>query len=168
MVQSIYDFEVKDLAGKTVKLADYKGRVLLIVNIASECGLTPQLGKLEKLYEKYKERGFEILAFPSNDFKQEPENNNGILQFCSDKYGVKFKIFNKDKVRGSGAQPLYKYLAVQKPLGFIKNYPIWNFHKYIIDRNGRVVDYFMPWKWPDDEKLTGSIEKCLAQRAVEN
>jgi glutathione peroxidase len=168
MTDTIYDFEVNDLAGKPVKLADYKGRVLMIVNIASRCGQTPQLKGLEELYDKYNKQGFEILAFPSNDFMQEPKEGNEIAQFCQRNYGVKFRIFEKGHVRGNGAIPLYKYLAGKTKLMFRNNYPIWNFQKYIIDRNGRVVDFFNPWRKPNYDKIAETIEKCLAQTAVNN
>jgi glutathione peroxidase len=169
MAKSIYDFEVKDLGDKTVKLSDYKGKVLLIVNIASRCGQTPQLDTLEKLYEKYRDKGFEILAFPSNEFAgQQPENGEAIQQFCSLNYGTQFKIFAKSKVKGSNAQPVYKYLAKNsKVLGF-DNYPVWNFQKYLIDRNGKVADWFNPWKLPDNDKIAEAIEKCLNMPPVEN
>ena len=162
MAKSIYDFEVKDLAGKTVKLSDYKGKVLLIVNTASGCGLTPQLDTLQKLYEKYHDKGFEILGFPSDQFAgQEPLKGEAIQEFCSVNYGVKFKIFAKNKVKGNEAQPVYKYLAEQsKVLGF-NNYPVWNFQKYLIDRNGKVADWFNPWKLPDNDKIAEAIENCL-------
>lgn len=169
MAKSIYDFEVKGLDGKSVKLSDYKGKVLLLVNIASRCGQTPQLDTLEKLYEKYRDQGFEVLAFPSNDFAgQMPEGGNAIQEFCSVNYGVKFKIFSKGKVKGSDAQPLYQYLAEETKIVFRNNYPLWNFQKYIVDRNGRVVDWFNPWKWPDSDKITEMIEKCLKEKGVEN
>ncbi len=168
MASSIYDFEVKGLNGKTVKLSDYKGKVLMIVNIASKCGNTPQLDTMQKLYEKYKSKGFEILAFPSNDFAQEPGSGGEIQEFCSVNYGVQFKIFEKNKVRGNGAQPLFKYLAAETKNALFNNYPIWNFQKYIVDRNGKVVDWFNPWKLPNDDKITETVEKCLAQKPVEN
>lgn len=168
MAKNIYDFEVKGLDGKTVKLSKYKGKVLLLVNIASQCGQTPQLDTLEKLYEKYRDQGFEILAFPSNEFSgQMPEEGSGIQEFCSVNYGVQFKIFAKGKVKGSEAQPLYQYLAKETKL-FRTNYPMWNFQKYIVDRNGRVVDWFNPWKWPDSDKITETIEKWLKESGVEN
>jgi glutathione peroxidase len=167
MANDIYDFEVTDLGGKQVKLANYKGKVLLIVNIASKCGLTPQLNGLERTYEKYKDQGFEILGFPSNDFMQEPKDGNNIQEFCTVNYGVQFKIMAKNKVKGSEAQPLYKYLANETRQLLRKNYPIWNFQKYLIDRNGRVADWFNPWKTPGDAKITEAIEKCLAQKPVE-
>lgn len=159
---NIYDFEVNDLVGKKVKLADYKGKVLLIVNIASRCGNTPQLDGLQKIYEKYKDKGFEILAFPSNEFAgQEPLNGEAIQEFCTLNYGVSFKVFDKTKVKGSDAIPLYKYLAEQTKVLFMDNYPKWNFQKYLIDRNGNVVDYFNPFKSPTSDNITESIEKCL-------
>jgi len=164
MADSIYDFEVKDLTGKPVKLAQYKGKVLLVVNIASKCGLTPQLDGLETLYKKYKDKGFEVLAFPSNDFMQEPKEGDKISEFCSVNYGVDFKIFEKGKVKGADAQPVYQYLGGQsKRLLFFKNFPVWNFHKYLVDKNGRVVDSFNPWKKPEDAKIAEEIEKYLAQ-----
>ncbi len=169
MAKNIYDFEVKGLDGKPVKLSNYKGKVLLLVNIASRCRQTPQLDTLEKLYEKYREQGFEILAFPSNEFSgQMPESGYAIQEFCSVNYGVKFKIFAKGKVKGSEAQPLYQYLATETKQLLRNNYPLWNFQKYIVDRNGRVVDWFNPWKWPDSDKITETIEKCLKEKGVEN
>ncbi len=169
MAKSIYDFEVKGLDGKPVKLYAYKGKVLLIVNIASKCGLTPQLEGLQKLYEKYKGKGFEILAFPSNQFAgQQPENGSVIQDFCSVNYGVQFKVFDKGKVKGKDAQPLYQYLAKETGNLLRSNYPVWNFQKYIIDRNGKAVDWFNPWKLPNDDKITEVIEKCLNTPPVEN
>ena len=164
MAESIYEYEVKDLGGKPVKLEQYKGKVLLVVNIASKCGLTPQLDGLEKLYQQYKSKGFEILAFPSNDFMQEPKEGDKISEFCQVNYGVDFKIFEKGKVKGSGAQPVYQYLGTHtKRLGLFNNYPIWNFQKYLVNKNGRVVTSFNPWKKPEDAKIAEGIEKCLAQ-----
>ncbi len=127
MSASIYDFEVKDLAGKPVKLAKYKGKVLLIVNIASKCGNTPQLDGLEHLYEKYKDQGFDILAFPSNDFMQEPKEGGDIQEFCSVNYGVQFKIFEKGKVRGSNAQPFVPIFSRKSQSGTSKKLPILEF-----------------------------------------
>jgi glutathione peroxidase len=169
MVKSIYDFEAKGLDGRIVKLSDYSGKVLLIVNIASQCGLTPQLTGLEELYEKYRNRGFEILGFPSNEFAgQMPETGNAIGEFCSKNYGTQFKIFEKGKVKGSHAQPIYQYLASETKQVFRNNYPIWNFQKYLIDRNGKVADWFNPWKLPDNDKIAEAIEKCLNTSPVEN
>ncbi|MBK7147821.1 MAG: glutathione peroxidase [Bacteroidetes bacterium] len=153
---SIYNLEVKDLSGKPVKLSAYKGKTLLIVNTATKCGLTPQLDALQKVYEKYKGKGLEILGFPSNSFMQEPKEGSDIGQACAINYGVTFKMFEKNAVRGSNAQPLYKLL--KKETGYA---PIWNFQKYLVDKNGKIVDWFNPWRHPLDAKLTAAIEKCL-------
>jgi glutathione peroxidase len=170
MEKTIYDFEAKDIAGKTVKLSRYRGKVLLIVNTASACGLTPQLKGLQKLYEKYKERGFEILGFPSADFAgQEPLKGEAIQQFCEVNYGVTFKMLAKGHVKGKNAQPLFKFLAKETKQFFVRdNYPVWNFQKYLIDRNGKVVDYFLPWTLPNDAKISERIEKCLDEKAVDS
>jgi glutathione peroxidase len=169
MADNIYKYEAKDLSGKTVKLSDYKGKVLMIVNIASQCGQTPQLATLEKLYQKYRSQGFEILAFPSNQFaNQQPEDGAAIQDFCSANYGTSFKIFAKGDVKGKRAQPLYNYLAQNSKVLGIDNYPLWNFQKYIIDRNGKVAGWFIPWKYPDNDKITDRIENCLNTTPVEN
>ncbi|HWB62740.1 MAG TPA: glutathione peroxidase, partial [Chitinophagales bacterium] len=168
MANSIYDFEVTTLEGKPVKLSAYKGKVLLIVNIASKCGYTPQLGGLEHLYETYKAQGFEVLGFPSNDFHQEPKNGDAIGEFCSRNYGVQFPVMEKGPVKGNNAQPLFNYLAENARMMGFKNYPKWNFYKYLINRNGKVVDYFVTLTDPKSAKITDSIEKCLAQKAVDN
>lgn len=157
-----YDFEVKDITGKTVNLADYKGKVLMIVNIASKCGLTPQLDGLQAIYKKYRPQGFEILAFPSNQFAgQEPLNDDAIQNFCAINYGVTFRVFEKGLVKGKDAQPLYQYLAKETGNLLRKNYPVWNFQKYVIDKNGNVADWFAPWTTPESDKISESIEKCL-------
>lgn len=168
MANSIYGFEVNDISGKKIKLSDYRGKVLLIVNTASACGLTPQLKGLQQLYEKYKDKGFEILAFPSADFAgQEPLQGSAIQNFCEVNYGVSFKIFEKGKVKGKNAQPLFRFLAkATKQFLLRDNYPLWNFQKYLIDRNGIVVDYFVPWTLPTNDKIAAQIEKCLAKQVV--
>ncbi len=168
MAESIYEIELTDLSGQKAKLVDYEGKVLLIVNIASKCGLTPQLKGLETLYEKYKSQGFEVLAFPSNDFYQEPKEAESINQFCEKNYGIKFRIFSKGRVKGDNAQPLYKYLANNSKIGFMKNAPLWNFHKYLIGRDGKIADYFLPWTPPLSDKISDVVEKCLAEKAVNN
>ncbi len=169
MVKSIYDFEAKGLDDKPVKLSDYKGKVLMVVNIASRCGQTPQLGAMENLYQRYRDKGFEILAFPSNEFgKQQPEDGMAIQEWCQRKYNTTFKIFSKGKVKGKNAHPIYHYLAEQSRFLGMKNYPPWNFHKYIIDRNGKVADWFYFLRWADSDKITETIEKCLNQKPVEN
>ena len=152
---SVYDFTVRDNKGNDVSLSEFKGKVLLIVNTATKCGLTPQYEGLENLYEKYKDRGFEILDFPCNQFAfQAPGSAEKIDTFCSLKYHTKFRRFEKIKVNGKETVPLYQYLKQQKP-GRIE----WNFAKFLIDRNGEVVERFASTAKP--ETLAESIEKLL-------
>jgi glutathione peroxidase len=162
MEQTIYDYIAKDLSGKDVKLSDYKGKVLLIVNIASQCGFTPQLGGLEEIYEKYKDRGFVVLGFPSNQFGgQEPLEKEQISDFCQVNYGVSFKIMEKSLVRGSDKNDVFKFLTTKKLNGKVGTSPLWNFFKYLVDRNGKVVDYYSSITTPTDDKLIKQIEACL-------
>ncbi len=147
----LYDIIVKDMDKKDVSLADYKGKVLLIVNTATGCGFTPQYEGLQDLYEKYQADGFEILDFPCNQFAfQAPGSEEKIMDFCQSRYGVTFKQFAKIKVNGSKADPLYKYLKTQKE-GSIK----WNFTKFLVTRDGEVVERFSPKTTPAqlDEKI---------------
>lgn len=161
-VENIYQFTVKDLYGKEVSLTDYKGKVLLIVNTASRCGLTPQLKGLESLYETYKDRGLVVLGFPSNDFAgQEPLEGEAIAEFCTKNYGVTFPVFDKVKVKGQDACPLYQFLADIERNGKVDTKPGWNFHKYLIDREGRVQDYFASQTSPESEKVRKAIEALL-------
>ena len=157
---NIQDVTVKDMNGKEVKLSDYKGKVLLIVNVASKCGYTKQYAGLEAIYEKYKAQGFEILAFPCNDFGgQEPGTNDEIAEFCSSTYSVKFKLFDKIKVLGDEKAPLYSLLTNNKNVeqGDIK----WNFEKFLVDKEGNVVSRFRSKITPESEELTKAIEKEL-------
>ncbi len=157
---SIYDFSVNDIHGKEQKLDEYKDKVLLIVNVASKCGFTPQYNGLEALYEKLHGRGFEILGFPSNQFgAQEPGNEAEIAQFCELNYGVKFPLFAKIDVNGSDAAPLYQYLKKTKP-GLLGSEAIkWNFTKFLVDRKGKVVERYAPNVEP--QAIAGDIEKLL-------
>ncbi|MBQ9607912.1 MAG: glutathione peroxidase [Lachnospiraceae bacterium] len=152
---NVYDITVKDNKGSDVSLSKYKGKVLLIVNTATKCGLTPQYEGLEALYEKYHEQGFEILDFPCNQFAfQAPGSDEKIDSFCRLRYDTKFPRFAKIKVNGKDTDPLYVYLKEQKP-GNIK----WNFAKFLIDRKGNVVERFAPTDKPDS--LTAAIEQEL-------
>lgn len=154
---SVYDFTVTDNKGNSVSLKEYEGKVLLIVNTATRCGLTPQYEGLEALYEKYRDQGFEILDFPCNQFAfQAPGNAEKIDSFCKLKYDTKFPRFAKIKVNGSDANPLYVYLKEQKP-GRIG----WNFAKFLIDRKGNVVERFAPTDKP--KTLEAAIEAELAK-----
>ena len=154
---SVYDFTVKDKKGNDVSLSEYKGKVLLIVNTATKCGLTPQYDALEALYEKYHDQGFEILDFPCNQFlAQAPGSVEEIDSFCTLRFNTKFPRFGKIKVNGKEADPLYVYLKEQKP-GRIE----WNFAKFLIDREGNVAERVSSKTKP--ETMTESIEKLLAQ-----
>jgi glutathione peroxidase len=162
---SVLDFHVKDIEGKDVDLASYKGKVLLIVNTASQCGLTPQYKDLEAIYEKYKDQGLEILAFPANEFGgQEPGSNKEIKEFCSTKYKVSFPLFSKVVVKGEGIDPLFDYLTSDatnpKFAGEIK----WNFNKFLVNRKGEVIARFEPKVKPSTGPVTGTIEKALAEK----
>jgi glutathione peroxidase len=161
---SVLDFHVKDIEGKDVDLATYKGKVLLIVNTASQCGLTPQYKDLEEIYEKYKSQGLEILAFPANEFgKQEPGSNEEIKEFCSTRYKVSFPLFSKIVVKGPGIDPLFEFLTSDatnpKFAGAIK----WNFNKFLVNRKGEVIARFEPKRDHWSEPVVAGIEKALAE-----
>ncbi len=156
----LLDYEVRPLAGgQPAKLCDaYKGKVLLVVNTASKCGFTYQYEGLERLYREYKDRGLVVLGFPSNDFgNQEPGTEAQIQEFCRLTYGVEFPMFAKTRVVEGAADPLYRALA--KAAG--GDYPRWNFHKYLIDREGRLVSSFSSEVEPYDRRLLGALEKLL-------
>lgn len=155
----IYDFVVKDNKGEDVKLEKYKGKVLLIVNTATKCGFTPQYDGLENLYEKYHDRGFEILDFPCNQFaSQAPENDQEIDSFCSLNFGTKFDRFQKIDVNGEKEDPLYTFLKKEE-VGILGGKIKWNFTKFLIDRDGNVVKRFAPTTKP--EKIEKDIESLL-------
>jgi glutathione peroxidase len=159
MKESIYQFSANTISGENKSLGQYTGKVLLIVNTASKCGFTKQYEGLEKLYEKYKAQGFEILAFPCNQFgNQEPGTSDEIKEFCSLNYGVSFPIFEKIEVNGDNAHPLYKFLTKEKG-GLINDAIKWNFTKFLIDKNGIVVGRFAPQTSP--ESLEKDIEQLL-------
>lgn len=180
---SIYDFKVKKIDGEEVSLEDYKGKVLIIANTASKCGFTPQYADLEKIYQKYNDKGVEILGFPCNQFaEQEPGTNTEVKKFCQLNYGVTFPLFEKVDVRGASAHPLFKYLSETIPFkGFDLNHPNgkilssflqenfpeyligdsikWNFTKFLIDKEGNVVGRFEPTTDPLD--MIADIENLL-------
>jgi len=159
-MDSINDITVLDMNNKEVKLSDYTGNVLLIVNVASECGSTPQYKGLEEIYKEYNSKGFEILAFPCNDFGgQEPGTNEQIHNFCSSKFGVTFKLFDKIKVLGDGKSPLYERLINNSVTekGDIK----WNFEKFIISKEGKIVNRFRTKVEPTSEAVISAIEREL-------
>jgi glutathione peroxidase len=150
MSAPIYDFECETIEGKPVTLKEYKGKVMLIVNTASKCGLTPQYKGLQSLYDKYKEQGFTVLGFPCNQFlSQEPGTESEIVEFCETNYGVTFPMFKKIEVNGDNTHPLFKYLKEQAPgLMGSKNLK-WNFTKFLINRDGEVIKRFSPKTEPE-------------------
>jgi glutathione peroxidase len=155
---NIYSLTATTLDGQSQPLKMYKGKVALVVNVASQCGFTPQYAGLEKLYEQYKDKGFVILGFPSNDFGgQEPGTAEEIKKFCSTKYNVTFPMFEKVKTKGPGQSPIYKVLTQ-------KGEPQWNFHKYLIDKNGTIVGAFPSKVTPDAPELTQAIDAALAAK----
>jgi glutathione peroxidase len=183
----IYDIPVNKITGEGTSLADYRGKVLLLVNVASKCGLTPQYDALEKLYSRFKDSGFVVCGFPANDFgAQEPGSNEDIQTFCRSTFGVDFPMFSKVPVTGPDTHPLYQTLIAAQPKAigptrdsfrenlnnFLKNNHnattnpepgiLWNFEKFLIDRNGNVAARFSPEVLPDDPTVVGAIETALA------
>ncbi|VTU13003.1 hypothetical protein SRS16CHR_00242 [Variovorax sp. SRS16] len=158
---SVYDFEAKQIDGTPVPLAAYRGKVLLIVNTASKCGFTPQFEGLEALYEKYADRGFAVLGFPSNQFaNQDPGSNEEIGAFCTKNYGVSFPMMEKIEVNGPGASPLYKWITREAP-GLLGSTAIkWNFTKFLVGKDGQVRKRYAPLDKP--ESLGPDIEAALA------
>ncbi|MBC7691141.1 MAG: glutathione peroxidase [Methylotenera sp.] len=179
--QTVYEFSVKKIDGATAELKDYQGKVLLIVNVASKCGLTPQYDALEKIHEQYHAQGFEVLGFPANEFgAQEPGTNSEIQEFCRANFGVKFPMFEKIVVKGPGQHPLYNFMTETKPEATspegpafedkLKNYGVnrakkndilWNFEKFLISRKGEIIARFNPDVTPDAAVVTAAIEAAL-------
>jgi glutathione peroxidase len=159
-MKSIYDIKVKNIKNEEVLMQEYKGKVLLIVNVASKCGFTPQYKELEEIYREYKDKGLEILAFPCNQFgNQEPGSNEEIYNFCSTKYNVTFPLFSKIDVNGSNAHELYIYLKEKAP-GILGTEAIkWNFTKFLVDRDGNVIKRYAPQDNP--KKIIEDIKKYL-------
>lgn len=157
---TIYDFSAKTIIGEEKTLREYEGKVILIVNVASKCGFTPQYKGLQALYEKYEKRGFEILGFPCNQFGgQEPGTEGEITSFCELNYGVSFPMFAKVDVKGENIHPLFRYLTEQAPGLFGMKAVKWNFTKFLVGRDGKVVNRFAPQTKPD--QLEKEIEKVL-------
>jgi glutathione peroxidase len=162
MAKSVHDFSVKTITGSDKRLADYKGKALLVVNVASACGLTPQYAGLEKLHETYGARGLAILGFPANEFgAQEPGTNDQIKTFCETKFGVKFDMFGKVKVKGEGIDPLFDFLTSKADNPDFGGSIKWNFNKFLIDKNGRVIARFEPQVEPTAPEVTKAIEAAI-------
>ncbi|MBE0551800.1 MAG: glutathione peroxidase [Ignavibacterium sp.] len=162
METNINQITVKDIEGISVNLSDYKGKVLLIVNVASYCGFTKQYSGLEEIYKQYKEKGFEILAFPCNQFgEQEPGTNEEIKNFCSSKFDVSFRLFDKIDVNGKEKSPLYSILTDNEVTG--KADIKWNFEKFLVDKDGNIVARYSSKVEPKSKELVSAIEKELAK-----
>lgn len=164
-VPAVLSFQMKSLDGKPVDLAKYKGKVVLMVNVASKCGLTPQYKQLEALHEKYADQGLAILGFPANEFgRQEPGTDEQIAEFCEKNYGVKFDMFSKVVVKGEGQCDLYKFLTSKETNPDFAGPISWNFEKFLISRDGKVVQRFSPRVPPNDAKVIAAIEAELAKK----
>lgn len=160
--KNIYGFTMNNIDGKPVSLSEYRGKVVLIVNVASKCGLTPQYEELQAMYEQYRDKGLVILAFPANNFLgQEPGTDEQIKEFCSKNYGVTFPVFSKISVKGKDMAPLYKFLTTKGENGVEDSSVKWNFQKYLIDREGRLVTSIDPRTSVKEKSVTDMIEKLL-------
>ncbi|MBN1294008.1 MAG: redoxin domain-containing protein [Candidatus Latescibacteria bacterium] len=162
--RSFYHYLVNDANGSEVKLDQYKDKVVLVVNVASECGYTPQFLKLQQIYDRYKDKGFVVLGFPSNSFGSEPRNGKEILVFCNDTYLVDFPIFEKIAVKGEYQAPLYAFLTGEKTNSKFPGPIRWNFEKFLIDRKGKIMARFSSDVEPDHPALIEGIEKALDGR----
>lgn len=164
-VPAVLNFKMTRLDGKPGNLADYQGKVVLIVNTASECGLTPQYEGLERLHEKYGKQGLAIIGFPANEFgAQEPGSNEDIAKFCAKNYGVKFDMFSKVVVKGDGQCPLYEFLTSKETNPKFAGQIKWNFEKFLVGRNGEIVARFDPPVEPEADAVIKSIETELAKK----
>lgn len=165
MSNSLHQFKVKNARGKDVDLSQYKGKVVLVVNTASKCGFTPQFEQLEELYKEYKDQGLEIIGFPSNEFAgQEPNSSDKAEEFCQINYGVSFPIMDKTMVKkGPQQSDVFRFLTNKSENGTVNLAPLWNFQKYLVDKDGKVVDYFMTITKPNAPKVKKAIQKLLAR-----
>lgn len=163
--KTVHDFKAKSIKGKEVDLSEYKGKVLLITNVASKCGLTPQYEQLESLYEKFDDKGLVVLAFPCNQFGgQEPGTDAEVAEFCKATYDVKFPLFSKIDVNKAGAHDLYKYLTSLDTAPVKKGEISWNFEKFIVGKDGKVVARFGPRTSPEDPEVMKVLEAELAKK----
>lgn len=163
--KSIHDFTMKSIEGKDIPLSVYKGKVMLIVNVASKCGYTPQYKDLEALYRKYKDRGLVILGFPANNFLwQEPGSDDEILEFCQTKYDVTFDMFSKISVKGSDQHPLFAFITSKETNPEFAGDVKWNFQKYLVDKHGNIIGKYLSGVKPLSAELVGDIEKALGAK----
>jgi glutathione peroxidase len=163
--RGVLDFSMQDIGGRETALGQFRGKVLLLVNTASKCGLTPQYKALEEVYKRYRDQGLVIIGFPANDFLgQEPGTNAQIKDFCLINYGVSFPMFAKISVRGKNIHPLYKFLVDKETNPRFAGKISWNFTKFLVDRNGEVIARFEPRTVPDDPAVIAAIEKALQEK----
>lgn len=160
--KSLHDFQMKDIDGNAISMNSYKGKIVLVVNVASKCGLTPQYKGLQAIYSKYKDKGFVVLGFPANNFgKQEPGSNSEIKAFCSANYGVQFPMFAKISVKGEDIHPLYRFLTEKENNPLHSGEIRWNFDKFLIGKDGTIIKRFHPKTKPEDDEITTAIEAVL-------
>lgn len=163
--KTFFDLTARGSDGKTVALSQYQGQVILVVNTASQCGFTPQLASLEKIYQKYRDQGLTVLAFPSNDFKQEPGTDLEVVNYAKKEYATTFPFFEKGAITGSKKQPVYEFLTSAPTSSLFKEVQ-WNFEKFLISRNGKVLNRWRSITKPDSEEVTKAIEAALLEKTV--
>ena len=163
--KSVLEFTMKNIKGQDIKLSDYSGKVLLLVNVASKCGYTPQYEGLESIYRKYKDQGLVVMGFPANNFLgQEPGTDEEIITFCTTKYNVTFPMFSKISVKGDKIHPLYRFLTSKETNPEFGGGISWNFNKFLVDRSGKIVDRFGTRDKPESEKVVQAIEQALLKK----
>ena len=156
--KSFHDFSIESISGGNISLSDYKNKVVLLVNTASQCGFTPQYAGLQKIYDRYKDDGFVVLGVPSDDFNQELSSDDDVKNFCEIRYGVNFPLTSIQKIKGESAHPLYKWISGNTS---VIGQPRWNFHKYLIGKEGQIVNWFSSMTSPTSEGLIKQVEQAL-------
>ena len=156
--KSFHDFSIESISGGDISLADYKNKVVLLVNTASQCGFTPQYAGLQKIYDRYKDDGFVVLGVPSDDFNQELSSDDDVKKFCEIRYGVNFPLTSIQKIKGESAHPLYKWISGNTS---VIGQPRWNFHKYLISKEGQIINWFSSMTSPTSDGLLKQVEQAL-------
>tara|TARA_B100001989_G_C24326383_1_gene357714 strand:- start:19 stop:528 length:510 start_codon:yes stop_codon:yes gene_type:complete len=156
--KNFHDFSIESISGGDISLADFKNKVVLLVNTASQCGFTPQYAGLQKIYDRYKDDGFVVLGVPSDDFNQELSSDDDVKKFCEIRFGVNFPLTSIQKIKGESAHPLYKWISGNTS---VIGQPRWNFHKYLIDKEGQIINWFSSMTSPTSEGLLKQIEQAL-------
>ena len=156
--KNFHDFSIESISGESISLSEYKNKVVLLVNTASQCGFTPQYAGLQKIYDKYKDDGFVVLGVPSNDFNQELSSDDDVKKFCEIRYGVNFPLTSIQKIKGESAHPLYKWISGNTS---VIGQPRWNFHKFLIGKEGQIINWFSSMTSPTSEGLLKQVEQAL-------